>query len=238
MSEYTHDKFDSWTDFCRKVEDYKKNPKEKWIFRGNKPGRPLESSLDRAVRYYPGKLSKRNKAEERLLRDFKRRYHQYSSDAPKEDDNLEWFSIMQHHGAPTRLLDFTYSGYIAAYFALEHTPEDPEEYSGKNNGKLTFEIFAINAIWARDTSVKKFDKSEDQNFLLNKIGNEDNDRKYFENCFMSKSPKKFACPFNPFRLTERISLQNGVFMCPGDVNETFENNLMSLEDWNIETNIF
>src|SRR3989304_1877564 len=32
--------------------------------------------------------------------------------------------IMQHYGAPTRLLDFTYSVYVAAYFAVEEAEDD------------------------------------------------------------------------------------------------------------------
>jgi hypothetical protein len=37
---------------------------------------------------------------------------------PDGDDVLEWWQVMQHYGAPTRLLDWTASAFVAAYFAV------------------------------------------------------------------------------------------------------------------------
>jgi hypothetical protein len=31
------------------------------------------------------------------------------ADTPDQDDWLEWIALMQHYGAPTRFLDWTYS---------------------------------------------------------------------------------------------------------------------------------
>ncbi|MDI6642190.1 MAG: FRG domain-containing protein, partial [Elusimicrobiota bacterium] len=35
-------------------------------------------------------------------------------------DNFSWWTVMQHYGAPTRLLDWTKSIYVAAYFAASN----------------------------------------------------------------------------------------------------------------------
>ena len=42
---------------------------------------------------------------------------------PRGDDPMSWWIFMQHHGAPTRMLDWTASFCVAAYFAAIEQPE-------------------------------------------------------------------------------------------------------------------
>ena len=104
---------------------------DRWAFRGHADSRwRLETSLERAVLRYrkaaPDQppiesyvVSHPNKFERRLIYEFQQRAHHYVADPPAERDLLEWFALMQHHGLPTRLLDWTFSPYVAAYFAVE-----------------------------------------------------------------------------------------------------------------------
>ena len=41
-------------------------------------------------------------------------------------------------------------------------------------------------------------------------------------------PISFVYPVNPFRLNERLIIQQGVFLCPGDVSIPFEDNLFAV----------
>jgi hypothetical protein len=64
------------------------------------------------------------KQERRILRIFKRKAHLFLDHIPDDNDSFRWLALMQHHGAPTRLLDFTWSAYVATFFALESATGD------------------------------------------------------------------------------------------------------------------
>jgi len=115
-------RLESWADFLQAVTD---SPYSDWAFRGQADERwPLESKLSRYFSSFRVDLRMWSEQEERILRIFKRKAHLFLNTPPDADDEFQWLALMQHHGAPTRLLDFTWSPYVAAFFALEEATGD------------------------------------------------------------------------------------------------------------------
>jgi hypothetical protein len=67
--------------------------------------------------------------EQKALEEFKEQAHLYLSEKviPPSDDLIGWWTVMQHYGSPTRLLDWTESIFVAAYFAVEKEFTSPGE---------------------------------------------------------------------------------------------------------------
>lgn len=189
---------------------------DEWAFRGQPTLDFPATSLERHCRSLGLIGTAIADLEVKLIRDFARRYHLYGgSSPPPEGHTLEWLALMQHYGTPTRLLDFTYSFFVAAYFALENADSDSV-------------IWAFNA-----TGLAK----EAEQFIAAKMPNgRDRIAEYrrvrddtpFRVLFMDPSPLKFAYLVNPIRLNERLTIQQGVFLAPGDVTATFEDNLRAV----------
>lgn len=112
----------SWEQFLELITD---SPYSNWAFRGQCDASwGLSSMLSRYFRAFHIHPRAWSEQEERVLRIFKRKAHHFLQQPPDGEDEFQWLALMQHHGAPTRLLDFTWSPYVAAFFALEQATGD------------------------------------------------------------------------------------------------------------------
>ena len=91
----------------------------RWVFRGQPHDWCLQPTLERLE----DQGIDADFAEKDSLQTFKRKAGRYVHHVPPSEDNLAWLALMQHYGAPTRLLDWTFSAYVAAYFACRELPE-------------------------------------------------------------------------------------------------------------------
>ena len=112
----------SWDEYLSIIGD---SPYQDWAFRGQRDASaPLFSALSRYLMAFRVDPRAWPEQEERILRIFKRKAIHFLDHVPQSDDDFQWLALMQDHGAPTRLLDFSWSPYVAAFFALHNTTGD------------------------------------------------------------------------------------------------------------------
>jgi FRG domain len=203
----------NWDDFLQKVNDLPKSG----FYRGQSNNDHLMSSFERAYLASRHATRKRWLFEAAIIREFKRRAHHYVADTPEKRDLLEWLALMRHYNAPTRLVDFTYSHYIAAYFAFS-------SFERKSRA-----VWAIDSRWLDEESIRRC--SEVLGLTPAKI--DLHDAKQFTRCFTDRNWKPnlsrcFVAPVNAERLNTRSTIQQGFFLCPGDIEQSFEKNLRGM----------
>jgi hypothetical protein len=143
----------SWAELCDRVFHYRKDGH--WIFRGEKqPDRLLRPRIGRPESRKDigtGDTKPFDPQQEALMIDyFIRAAPPHIKHIPRS--RLEWLAIAQHHGMATRLLDWTESLFVAAYFAVE----------GAVGTKVTPVIYAVKNLPVSDRALyDKIDELQD-----------------------------------------------------------------------------
>ena len=144
------------------------------------------------------------KQEHRILWLFQRKVTHYLSDPPHIGDTFRWLALMQHSGAPTRLLDFTWSAYVAAFFALETATDDADAAVWALNtpelGTFPFGPTVPDVKWplSPGEAMKPYLK-ENARVIIGE----------------------------PYFKPQRLIAQSGTFICPTDIHQPLENHLAS-----------
>jgi hypothetical protein len=198
----------SWEAFVRFQARFE--PSKNWIFRGQvKWEWPLKTSLERAAESYGLQFDNLPRIEQGLIRKFQRHYHHFSADRPKDDDYIEWLSIMQHYGSPTRLLDFTYSIFIALFFAVVDSEVHKEAA-----------LWCVDSDWLHDKYMKTTRTEYVAKFR------DDISARYLETHKIALNDRiRFLYCVNPFRMNPRLTIQQGAFLVPLEISKPFMKNL-------------
>jgi|KBSSwiStaDraftv2_1062776.scaffolds.fasta_scaffold53325_3 hypothetical protein len=182
-----------WQDFVERTD-----AQRGWAFRGEVSAQwPLVTSLARRLQLHCKDRALWPLREQRALRIFRRKAHIYLDDLSALDDDLRCLALMQHHGAPTRLLDFTKSPYVAAFFALEDAVGDAA-------------VYALNtpALWA---AAPVFDAT------LTRERIDPRESGHYERYFL---PNRWPIVWfgEPTYMDRRLIAQSGLFVMPGQLD--------------------
>ena len=116
------------SEYITVVESLKKLNEEKGnngelLFRGQNEDKPLIPKIGRLNLRI--ETNSKIKTEKLILEEFKRGILPLSEFKP--ENNWDLLALAQHHGLPTRLLDWSYSALIALWFAVCQPPKVDEE---------------------------------------------------------------------------------------------------------------
>jgi hypothetical protein len=160
-----------------------------------------------------------SEVEKGILRSFMRHYHQYATEpTPDLFDRLHWLSIMRHYGAPTRLLDWSYSVYVAIFFAAVNSSDNIE---------CALWTLENASTWMEEANARIFEKNGKRE-CWERLHIDQNARgkNVFKDVFMPEGkPIDFCWRISPHIRNERMHVQQGVFLCPGNINSMFAVNL-------------
>ncbi len=190
-------RLERWSEFVEHTEAL-----EGWAFRGQQGADwPLVSSLTRRLRTYCPDPRLWPLREARAMRIFRRKAHIHLRDHTALEDDLRCLAMMQHHGAATRLLDFTKSPFVAAFFALE-------------SARSEVSVYALNtpALW---NLTPAFDSSLTRHAIDPRVAGHFS--RYFAD---NRLPVVWFG--EPSQMDQRLAAQSGLFVVPGVLDQSLD----------------
>lgn len=206
---YTTVQLPSWRDFSNFIQQFS----EGWAFRGQANAAwILNNAIERTDFIRQG-----NGIEAQFVAEFQRGARNYLRKDETPEHLIEWLALMQHHGAPTRLLDLSRSPYIASYFAFEFAPVRDDH---------SVAVWCLNIAHLKKVALETLSQvfgdalKETQNLINEKL---------FEVLFYQNN-KRLVFPVEPFRMNRRYSLQQSIFLSTGTSEAPFMDQLLFLKD--------
>ncbi len=181
-----------------------------WGFRGQADSSwQIQSTLSRYLKNFNVHSDSWEHQEERIIRIFKRKAHHYLKNIPPDDDIMQWLSIMQHHGTPTRIIDFTWSPFVAAFFALHLATKESAVWA----------IYPAAFYYQDKIVLLDGNQIEPGNFWPDKYAT-------FKNFFLTKNIP-FVVLGEPDAMNDRLIAQSGTFAIPSVIDKPLEEILLN-----------
>jgi hypothetical protein len=196
---------DNLDDLLRHLLSYESH----WLFRGHSSEEwLLKSSLERLLEPIGWTSDFAKTCEDVAYIQFHSKAHLYVSKEILPNSKLAWLAMMQHHGVPTRLLDFTVSPFFALFFAFDG---------------LKLEKSDNCAIWALDyrslmKSVLIYIKGQDNNFKMSYNDVQKQQDEVFETV-IDKNSYDVLWTTEPGIFNLRLERQKGSFLLSGNIGK-------------------
>jgi len=123
----------------------------------------------------------------------------------KDDINFNWLSMMQHYGAPSRMLDFSFSPYVALFFAI----------SGIDTEAV---VFCVKYSELQEIDNKFYPDIDDIKTNVMKQNTDIN--------------RAILIPYEPQFTNNRIMAQQGAFLIPNTINYSHDDILNKYDNDN------
>ena len=180
--------------------------KSRWLFRGQ-PGiyENLDPSLDRGV-FKDLNRSQKLSLERQSIELFRSTFKFITDQDEREFLRNDIYSIalLQHSGAPTRFLDWSFSPYIGAYFAV--CKEDDKDHHGECGELWCFDESQYEKIaslkWPTIPDV--FDKNGQFDGTMPSIFKDEYEANWFVCQFLSTDIRRYVAQDGAFTLTSQF----------------------------------